>query len=72
MVIKPNDDSFIGISIVEVQSRPSILDNIENCQVFEDDSDILKFLLSKGRYDSQELDCSAFVEMVDGKEIVFG
>ena len=39
--IKPNDDSFIGISIVEVQNRPSIPDNIENWQVFEDDNDIL-------------------------------
>ena len=30
VAIKPNDDSFNGISIVEVQSRPSIPDNIEN------------------------------------------
>ena len=27
VAIKPNDDSFIGISIVEVQSRPSIPNN---------------------------------------------
>ena len=72
LAIKPNDDSFIVISIVEVQSRPSIPNNVENWKVFEDENDILKFLLSEGRYDSQELDCSAFVEMVDGKEIVFG
>ena len=30
VAIKPNDDSFNGISIVEVQNRASILDNIEN------------------------------------------
>ena len=30
VAIMPNDDSFIGISIVEVQSRTSIPDNIEN------------------------------------------
>ena len=29
-------------------------------------------MLSKGKYCSQELDCSAFVETVDGKEIGFG
>ena len=72
VAIKPNDVSFIGISIVEVQSRPSIPDNIDNWQVFKDDSDILKFLLLEGRYDSQELDCSAFVEIVGRKETAFG
>ena len=30
VAVKPNDDSFIGISTVEVQSRPSIPNNIEN------------------------------------------
>ena len=30
VAIKPNDDSFNGISIVEVQGRPSIPNNIEN------------------------------------------
>ena len=50
--IKTNDDSFISISIVEVQNRPSIPNNIENWQVFEDDNDILQFLLLEGRYDS--------------------
>ena len=72
VAIKPNDDSFNGISIVEVKNRLSIPNNIENWQVFEDDKDILQFMLSEGKYCSQELDCSAFVEIVDGKEIVFG
>lgn len=31
----------------------------------------MKFLLSEGRYDSQELDCSEFFEIVDGKETNF-
>ena len=30
VAIKPNDDYFIGIYTVEVHSRPSILDNVEN------------------------------------------
>ena len=70
--IKPNDDSFIGIYIIEVQNRPSIPNNTKNWQVFEDDNDILQFLLLKKRYDSQELEYSAFVETCDGKQIVFG
>ena len=46
IAIKPNDDSLIRISTIEVQSRPSIPNNIENWQVFEDENNILKFLLS--------------------------
>ena len=72
IAIKPNVDSFIGVSTIEVQYRPSIPDNIENWQVFDDDNDILKFLLLEGKYDSQELDCNVFVEMIDGKEMLFG
>ena len=30
IAIKPNDDSFNGISIVELQNRPSIPDNVDN------------------------------------------
>ena len=41
IAIRPNDDSFNGISVVELQNRPSIPDNVENWQVFEDDKDIL-------------------------------
>ena len=72
VAIKTNDDSFFGISTIEVQSRPSIPNNVENWQVFEDDNDILKFILSEGMYDSQELDCNDFVEVIDGKETFFG
>ena len=41
VAVKPNDESVNGISIVEIQNRPSIPDNIENWQVFENDNDIL-------------------------------
>ena len=72
IAIKPNGDSFNGISVVELQNRPSIPDNVENWQVFEDDKDILQFMLSEENYFSQELDCSAFTEIIDGKKIVLG
>lgn len=52
VALKPDDISFIGISTMEVQSRSSIPDNIENWKFFEDDSDILNFMLLEGRYDS--------------------
>ena len=44
IAIKPNDITFVGLSKVEVQTRPSILHNVQNWQVFEDDKDILRFL----------------------------
>ena len=40
VVIKFDDMSFVGVSNVEVQNRPSIPDNIENWQFLEDDFDI--------------------------------
>ena len=41
VAIKPKEISFAGISQIDVQSRPSIPDNIENWQVFEDNKDII-------------------------------
>ena len=72
VAIKPKEMSFTGISQIEVQNRPSILDNIEHWQVFEDDKDILNFMLSENKYHSQELDCSDLIETTDGNKIIFG
>ena len=44
IAIKLNDVTFAGLSKVEVQTRPSVPDNVQNWQVFEDHSDILRFL----------------------------
>lgn len=41
--IKPDDITFASLSKVEVQTRPSILDNLQNWQVFEEEKDILRF-----------------------------
>ena len=70
VAIKPDDISFAGISTIEVQNRPSVPDNVHSWQVFEDDKDILNFLLNEDKYHGQELDCSAWVETTDGKEII--
>lgn len=50
VAIKPIDVSFEGISHIEVQNRPSIPSNIEHWQVFEDDKDIVNFLLNEDKY----------------------
>ena len=72
VVIKPKEMSFAGISQMEVQNRPSILENIENWQVFEDDKDILNFMLSEDKYHGQEMDCNDLIETINGKETIFG
>ena len=72
IAIKLDDIKFVGLSKVEIQTRPSIPDNVQNWQVFEDDKDILRFLKYEDLYSRQEIDCAAFVENVDGKDIVFG
>ena len=41
---------------IELIFRPSIPNNITNCRVFNNDSDIVHFLTSEGSYDSQILD----------------
>ena len=41
---------------IELIFRPYVPDNITNWRVFSNDSDIIKFLTSKGSYDSQILD----------------
>ena len=41
---------------VELIFRPSILNNINNWRVFNDDEDILRFLTSEKSYDDQIID----------------
>ena len=72
VAIKPQEVSFAGISQIELQNRPSIPDNIQHWQLFEDDKDIVNFLLNEDKYHGQELDCNDLVETIDGKETIFG
>ena len=57
---------------MEVQNRPSILDNIEHWQVFEYEKDILNFMLSEDKYHGQEMDFSDLIETINGKETICG
>ena len=70
--IKPQEVSFARISHIEVQNRPSIPDNIKNWKVFEDDKDIVNFLLNEDKYHGKEMDYSEMVETIDGRETFFG
>lgn len=72
VALKSGDITLVGMSQVEIKSRPSILDNIYNWKVFEDDDDILKFIQCIDRYETKEIDFNAFVEVIDGKDTDFG
>ena len=50
VAVKPQEGSFAGISQIEIQNRPSVPDNIEHWKVFEDDRDIVNFLLNEDKY----------------------
>ena len=56
VAIKTQKMSFARISQIKVQNRPSVPDNIEHWQVFEDDRDIVNFLLNEDKYHGQEMD----------------
>ena len=68
--IKPMEMSFIEISQIEVQNRPTIPKNIEHWKVIEGDKDILNYMLSEDKYHGQKLDYSDLT--TDGKETIFG
>ena len=72
IAVKPDDITFAGISKIETQIRPSIPDNVQNWQVFEDDKDILRFLNCENMLSGQEIDCAAYVENIGGKDTIFG
>lgn len=59
MELMSDDVTLVGMSQVEIKSRPSIPDNIHNWQVFEDDDGILKFIQCIDRYETQEIDFNA-------------
>lgn len=71
IAIKSNDITFAGISEAKVQTRPSVPDNVENWQVFNDDKDILNFLYSDAQFAGQEIDGVVFVENNNGKDTIF-
>ena len=58
IAIKPDDITFSGISKVEVQTRPSVANNVQNWQVFEDDRDFLQLLTCEEDYQDIGLDWS--------------
>lgn len=66
-----DDITLVGISKVEVKTRPSIPDNICNWKVLNNDDDLLSLLHCIDVYESQEINFNAFVETIDGKDIVF-
>ena len=72
IAINPDDITFSGISKVEIQTRHFVLDNVQNWQVFEDDKDILRFLNCENMLSRQEIDCTTYVENIDGKDTIFG
>ena len=71
IMVKPDDITFASISKIETEIRPSIPDNVQNWQVFEDDKDILRFLNCENMLLGQEIDCAAYVENINGKDIIF-
>jgi hypothetical protein len=45
---------------------------VYNWQVFESDEDILNFIQCVDNYDSQVIDFNNLIEVIDGKETIFG
>lgn len=50
VAIKLDKKSFVGVSKIKMHNRPSIYDNVEIWQVFDDDKDIFNFLLNEDKY----------------------
>src|SRR5271156_3663020 len=72
VAVKNDDLTLHGVSILEVKTRPVILDNIYNWQVFQDDQDILRFMQCLDQYENQSIDCSSLLESNNGKDYIFG
>lgn len=71
IALRLEDITFIGISRIEIQTTPSVLDNIEKWYFFNDDDDIL-FLHCVDEYENHEIDFSSFMQIEDDKETMFG
>lgn len=72
IAIKPNEVTFTGLSKVDIQTRPIVPNNVQNWQEFDSDKDILKFLNCEDQFSRQEIDFAALVEIIDGKDTIFG
>lgn len=72
IAFRPNDATFSDISKVELQTRPPVPDNIQSWQVFDNDKDMTSILNSEDQFSGQEIYCVAYVEIVDGKDTIFG
>lgn len=72
IALRPDDITFIGISKIEIQTRPSILDTVCNWNFFNDDEDILRFLNCIDKYEDREIYFNGFLENTNGKDTLFG
>lgn len=54
--LQPDERTKLKIFSVELVVVPSILDNITNFQVFQDDQHIVKFIMSSGHFKGKEVD----------------
>ncbi len=54
--LQPVERTKLKIFLVELVVVPSILDNITNFQVFEDDQHILQFIMCNHHFEGQEID----------------
>ena len=71
LAIRQIDLPFDEVIQVEMKNRPSIPDNVQNWQVFEDDRDIIRFLTCQEDCENQFIDWNGCVEEEDGKEMLF-
>ena len=72
IALNPTDITFSHLSQVETLVRPSVPDNIENWQVFDDEKEILRFLTCTNQFFGLQINFNDFVETSDGKESLFG
>ena len=56
LAVRQIDIPFDEVIQVEMKNRPSIPDNVQNWQVFEDDKDIIRFLTCQEDYECQFID----------------
>lgn len=70
--LRLDDITFVGISKIEVQTRPSILDNFENWQVFDDDLDILRFLHYDANFGDREINFAKYVKTSNNEDTFLG
>lgn len=72
LALKHNDVPLDDITQMEIKTRLSVPDNVKSWQVFDDDSDLLKFLFCEDQYEHQWIDWNGLVEDKDDKATVLG